>query len=135
MGDSRDLLLIIEVMMNFSLGFENKQTVKCTSITLYNCTVHFTIRTRAQSIKRQQMRRTSQESEMVTLKHVTEVVRNRCVIHQAKRVDSRAELLLIATSVWALIIWTIKQTKTNSANQTNKQKKKKKKKKKKKYLR
>ena len=57
---------------------------------------------------------------MVTYKHVTEVVRNRCVNHQAKRVDSRAIVLLIATSVWALIILIIKQTNTNIANQTNK---------------
>ena len=57
---------------------------------------------------------------MVTYKHVTEVVRNRFVNHMAKRVDSRAILLLIATSVGALIIWIIKQTNTNIANQTNK---------------
>ena len=57
---------------------------------------------------------------MVTYKHVTEVVRNRCVNCQAKRVYSRAIVLLIATSVWALIIMTIKQTNTNIANQTNK---------------
>ena len=57
---------------------------------------------------------------MVIYKHVTEVVRNRCVNHPAKRVDSRAILLLIATSVGALIIWIIKQTNTNIANQTNK---------------
>ena len=57
---------------------------------------------------------------MVTYKHVTEVVRNRCVNHQAKRVDSRAILLLIATSVGALIILIIKQTNINIANQTNK---------------
>ena len=57
---------------------------------------------------------------MVTYKHVTEVVRNRFVNHLAKRVDSRAILLLIATSVGALIIWIIKQTNTNIANQTNK---------------
>ena len=53
---------------------------------------------------------------MVTYKHVTEVVRNRFVNHMAKRVDSRAKLLLIATSVGALIIWIIKQTNTNIAN-------------------
>ena len=63
---------------------------------------------------------TSQESEMVTYKHVNEVVRNRCVKHQANRVDSRAILLLIATSVGALMILIIKQTYTNIANQTNK---------------
>ena len=57
---------------------------------------------------------------MVTYKHVTEVVRNRFVNHLAKRVDSRAILLLIATSVEALIIWIIKQTNANIASQTNK---------------
>ena len=57
---------------------------------------------------------------MVTYKHVNEVVRNRCVKHQAKTVDSRAILFLIATSDGALIIWIIKQTNTNIANQTNK---------------
>ena len=57
---------------------------------------------------------------MVTYKHVTEVVRNGCVNHQAKRVDSKAIRPLIETSVWALIIWIIKQTNTNIANQTNK---------------
>ena len=54
---------------------------------------------------------------MVTYKHVTEVVGNRCVNHQAKRVDSRAIVLLIATS---LIILIMKQTYTNIANETNK---------------
>ena len=57
---------------------------------------------------------------MVTYKHVTEVVRNRCVNQQAKRMVSRAIVLLIATFVQALIIWIIKQTDTNIANQTNK---------------
>ena len=57
---------------------------------------------------------------MATYKHVTEVVQNRCVNHQAKRVDSRAIVLIIATFVGALIIWIIKQTNTNIANQTNK---------------
>ena len=47
---------------------------------------------------------------MVTYEHVNEVVRNRCVKHKAKRWDSRATLLLIATSVGALIILIIKQT-------------------------
>ena len=54
---------------------------------------------------------------MVTYNHVTEVVRNKCVNHQARRVDSRAILILIATSVGASIILTIKQTNTNIANQ------------------
>ena len=57
---------------------------------------------------------------MVTYEHVNEVVRNRCVKHQAKRMDSRAILLNITTFVWALIILIIKQTNTNVANQTNK---------------
>ena len=47
---------------------------------------------------------------MVKYKHVTEVVRNIYVNHQAKRVNSRAILLLSATSVGALTIPTIKQT-------------------------
>ena len=71
---------------------------------MYTCTVHCTIRARTRSVRRHQRKRTSKESEMVIYKHVTEVVTNRCVNHQAKRVDSRALLLLIATSVGALII-------------------------------
>ena len=57
---------------------------------------------------------------MVAYKHVDEVVRNRCVKHPAKRVDSRTLLLLLATSDGALIIRIIKQSNTNIANQTNK---------------
>ena len=57
---------------------------------------------------------------MVTYNHVTEVVRSKCVNHQARRVDSRAKLILIATSVRALIIPIIKQTATDIAHQTNK---------------
>ena len=72
-------------------------------ITLYTYTVHCTIRARAQSTRRQHRRRNSEKSEIVTYKHVTEVVRNRCVNHQSKRMDSRAIVLLIATSVGALI--------------------------------
>ena len=56
---------------------------------------------------------------MVTYNHVTEVVRSKCVNHQARRVDSRAILILIATSVGALIIPIIKQTATHIAHQTN----------------
>ena len=47
---------------------------------------------------------------MMTYNHVTEVVRSKCVNHQARRVDSRAIPILIAASVGALIIPTIKQT-------------------------
>ena len=60
---------------------------------------------------------------MVTYKHVTKVVRNGCVNHKAKRVDSRAILLLIATPVGALITQIIKQTNKNISNQTSKLKK------------
>ena len=56
---------------------------------------------------------------MVIYKHVNEVVRNRCVKHQAKRMDSRAIILLIATFVGDLIILIIKQRNTTVANQTN----------------
>ena len=55
-------------------------------------------------MRNKQRKSTSQESEMVTYKHVNEEVRNKCVKHQAKRLESRAILLLIATSVGALII-------------------------------
>ena len=52
--------------------------------------------------------------------HVTEVVRSKCVNHKERRVDSRAILILIATSVGALIDQTIKQTATDISHQTNK---------------
>ena len=57
---------------------------------------------------------------MVIYKHVNEVVRDRCFKHQAKRMDSRAILLIITTFLGALIILIIKQTNTYVANQTNK---------------
>ena len=57
---------------------------------------------------------------MMTFHHVTEVVKSKYVNHQARRVDSRAILILIATSVGALIIPIIKQTATDIAHQTNK---------------
>ena len=60
------------------------------------------------------------EREMVTYEQVNEVVRNGCVKHNAKRWDSRATLLLIATSVGALIILINKQTNTYIVNHTNK---------------
>merc|ERR1711954_331884 len=60
---------------------------------------------------------------MVTYKYVAEVVRSRCVNHQAKRVDLRAIVLLIATFVGALIVWIIKQKTqillVKQTNQTN----------------
>ena len=82
--------------------------------------MHCTIRTKAQSVTRLQRKRSSEKSEMVTYKYFTEVVRNIHVSHQAKRVDSRALLLLIANSVGALIIWIIIQTNTSIVNQRNK---------------
>ena len=57
---------------------------------------------------------------MVTYNHVVEVVRNKCVNHQARRVYSRAIIILIATSVRALRISTIEQTAKNITHQTNK---------------
>ena len=85
-------LLIIEVKINFSLGL-TIQIVKQTNCKMYMhytvqlyCTLYY--KDRAQSVRSQQRKRTSQESEMVTYKHVTEVVRNRCVKYKAKRVDS-----------------------------------------------
>ena len=57
---------------------------------------------------------------MMTYNHVTEVVRSKCINHQARRADSRVILNLIATFVGALMIPTIKQTATDIAHQTNK---------------
>ena len=57
---------------------------------------------------------------MVTYNYVTEAVRSKFVNHKARRVDSRAILILIATSVGALIDPTIKQPATDIAHQTNK---------------
>ena len=59
--------------------YSNKQTVKSTCITLYNEIVHCTIRTRAQSVRRQHEKRTPEKSEMVTYKDTTQVARNRWV--------------------------------------------------------
>ena len=78
------------------------QIIKQTNFKLYmhytvNCKVQCTIRNRTQSARSQQRKRTSEESEMVTYKHVNEVARIRCVKHQANRVDSGALPCLIAT--------------------------------------
>ena len=58
---------------------------------------------------------------MVTYKHITEVVRNRCLNHEAKRVDSNVILLLSATYVGALISWNIKHkiSLSSSINKNN----------------
>ena len=67
-----------EVYLWFGLWkyhYSNKQTVKCTCITLYIYTVHCTIRTRAQSVRRQNEKRTSERYEMVTYKDNTKVAR------------------------------------------------------------
>ena len=122
-----DLRLSVDYFPQVYLWFKlqqyhwsNKQTLKCICITLYNYTVHCTLIIRGQSVRRQHRKRNSEKSEMVTYKHVTEVVRNRYVNHQANRLVSRAIVLLSATSVGALIIWIIKQTNINTVNQTNK---------------
>ena len=59
--------------------YSNKQTIKCTCITLYTYTVHFRIRTKAQSVRRQHKKRTSEKSEMVTYEDITQVARNMSV--------------------------------------------------------
>ena len=56
--------------------YSNKQTIKCTCITLYTYTVHCIIRTKAQSLRRQHEKRTSEKSKMVTCEDITEVARN-----------------------------------------------------------
>ena len=57
---------------------------------------------------------------MVTYEQVNEVVKSRTENHQAKRVDSRAIILLIAAFVGALIIWIInKQTQILLIKQIN----------------
>ena len=80
-------------------------------------TVHCTIRTIAPSVRKQQRKRTSEESEMVTYMQVIEVVRNRLVNHQAKSGFKGY------TSVGALTILIIKEKNQIIANQTNKLKK------------
>ena len=56
--------------------------VKCTCISLYHYTVHCTIRTRDQSVRRQHRRRTSEKSEMVTYKDTTQVANWSCYMWQ-----------------------------------------------------
>ena len=56
----------------------------------------------------------------MTHKHATEDVRKICFNHLAKKVDSRAILLLISIYFWALTIWIIKQTNIDIVNKTNK---------------
>ena len=54
--------------------YSNKQTVKCTCITLYTYTVHCTTRTRSQSVRRQHEKRTSEKSEMVTCEDIRKLL-------------------------------------------------------------
>ena len=56
---------------------------------------------------------------MLTYKHATEVVGNGCVNHQAKWMDSKVILLLIATFDEALFGLSNKQTQIFSIKQTN----------------
>merc|ERR1712114_64944 len=68
-----------EVYLWFRPGqyhYSYKQTIKCTCITLYTYTVHLRIRTKAQSVRRQHKKRTSEKSEMVTYEDITQVARN-----------------------------------------------------------
>ena len=59
--------------------YSNKQTVKYSFISLYNRTVHCTIRNKAKSVRRQHRKGTSEASEILTYKGTTQVVRNRWV--------------------------------------------------------
>ena len=63
---------------------------------MYTYTVHCTIRTRAQFVRRYQGKRTSEKNEMVTYKDATQAVRYMWVNKQRKRMDLRAILLIIA---------------------------------------
>ena len=70
---------LLEVYLWFWLWqyhYLNKQTFKCTCITLYTYTVHCTTMTRSQSVRRQHEKRTSEKSEMVTCEDNTELARN-----------------------------------------------------------
>ena len=46
------------------------------NITVYRYSVHCTIRTRAQSVRRQHEKRTSEKSDMVTYKDTTQGAKN-----------------------------------------------------------
>merc|ERR1711954_117790 len=113
------LLLIIEVKINFSLGFENTyyQTNKLQYVHALHCTIILYIVPKGPELSQLE---DSKGRGPQWNNHVTEVVRNKYVNHQARRVDLRAILILIATSVGALLIPTIKQTATDIAHQTNK---------------
>ena len=68
--------------------------MRCTCITLYNYTGHCTIRTRAQSVRRQHRKRNSEKSKMVTYKYVTEVLRNFFFLRFGGTVPTQDNLLL-----------------------------------------
>ena len=53
-----------------------KQTNCKICIKLYNYTVHCTIKTRAQSVRRQHRKKTSEKNEMVIYNNSTQVERN-----------------------------------------------------------
>ena len=73
--------------------------MKCTCIILYTCTVHCTIRTRAQSVRRQHRKRASEKSDLLTYKDYTQVDRKKWVNQHAKKGDSKAILMLIVVNV------------------------------------
>ena len=68
----------------------------CQCITLQYYTVHCIIKTRAQIVRRYQGKKTSEKSEIVTYKDATPLFRYICVNQQAKKLDSRANILLHA---------------------------------------
>ena len=59
----------------------------------------FYLRTRAQSVRRQHRKRTSEKSDIVTYKDSTQVVSIRQVIQHAKKGDWGAILILIVVNV------------------------------------
>ena len=71
---------------------------KCICITLYNYTVHCTIRTRVQSLRRQQRKRTVEKSEMVTYKDTTQLVINNWVLIKINETH-------IFLSIWVVSLW------------------------------
>ena len=62
-------------------------------------TVQCTIRTKAQSIRRQHRKRTWEKSDMVTYEDSIQVVRKRLADQHANKMDARTILILISAKV------------------------------------
>ena len=119
--DVMSLLLVRDVKINFSLGFDNTdyQTNKLQNLNALHCTLVLYVVPKVPELSQlEDIKERGPHRKVkwwLTYKHVTEVVRNICVNHQAKRVDSKAILHLIKTFICTLIIWINKQTNTNIA--------------------